>query len=149
MAGCEALAGRAGVGRPPATGHQRPRRRRRAAGPRRRQRPCRRGRAARCRPERYWPDDNLALTNKRSLFTSMEEGCEREKSRIQIRFLPYFTPQYTVTKSVAIFPSPAGMSLTKFSLEENNLIIPGARESLVNDIPAGEGIIANLFLQCR
>ncbi len=38
----------------------------------------------------------------------------------------------------AIFPSPAGMSLTKFPL----------RESLVSDIPAGDGKIVNLFLKC-
>jgi hypothetical protein len=37
-----------------------------------------------------------------------------------------------------LFPSPAGMSLTKLSLAGNNLIIPG-QESLVNDIPAGDG----------
>ncbi len=36
-------------------------------------------------------------------------------------------------KRLAIFPSPAGMSLTKFSLTGNNLI------------PAGDGNIANLF----
>jgi hypothetical protein len=35
------------------------------------------------------------------------------------------------------------MSLTKLFLAGNNLIIPG--ESLVNDIPAGDGKIANLF----
>jgi hypothetical protein len=38
-----------------------------------------------------------------------------------------------------IFPFPAGMSLTK--------LIP-ARKSLVSDIPADEGKMANLFLQC-
>jgi hypothetical protein len=40
------------------------------------------------------------------------------------------------------------MSLTKLSLAGNNLIIPGRRASLVSDIPAGDGKIANLFLQC-
>jgi hypothetical protein len=39
----------------------------------------------------------------------------------------------------AIFPSPAGMSLIKLSLDGNNL---------VSDIPAGDGKIVNLFLQC-
>jgi hypothetical protein len=43
---------------------------------------------------------------------------------------------YTVKKSLAIFPSPAGMSLTKPSLARNI-----ARKS---DIPAGDGKIANL-----
>jgi hypothetical protein len=32
---------------------------------------------------------------------------------------------YTVKKKLAIFPSPAGMSLTKLSLAGNNLVIPG------------------------
>jgi hypothetical protein len=36
------------------------------------------------------------------------------------------------------------MSLTKLSLNGNILIIP-ARESLVSDIPAGDGKTANLF----
>jgi hypothetical protein len=35
---------------------------------------------------------------------------------------------------------PDGMSLTKLSLDGNNLIIPGM-ESLVSDIPAGDGKI--------
>jgi hypothetical protein len=37
------------------------------------------------------------------------------------------------------------MSLTKLSLDGNNLIIPGQRESLVSDIPAGDGKIINLL----
>ncbi len=47
-----------------------------------------------------------------------------------------------------IFSFPAGMSLTKLSklfLAGNIKIIP-ARESLVSDIPAGNGEIDNLFL---
>jgi hypothetical protein len=35
---------------------------------------------------------------------------------------------YTVKKSLAVFPSPVGMSLTKLSLAGNNLIIPGHGE---------------------
>jgi hypothetical protein len=46
-----------------------------------------------------------------------------------------------------IFPSPAGKSLTKLSLAGNNLIFH-ARESVVSDILARDGKIANLFLQC-
>jgi hypothetical protein len=34
---------------------------------------------------------------------------------------------YTV-KKIIVFPSPAGMSLTKFSLSGNNLIIPAQGE---------------------
>jgi hypothetical protein len=41
------------------------------------------------------------------------------------------------------------MALTKLNLAGNNLIIFPARESLVTgDIPAGDGKIANLYLQC-
>jgi hypothetical protein len=50
-----------------------------------------------------------------------------------------------------IFPSTAGMSLTKLSLGGNNYVIYElfpARESLVRDILAGDGKIVNLFLQC-
>ncbi len=50
-------------------------------------------------------------------------------------------------KGLAVFPSPAGMSLTKLSLMGNNLLFP-AKESLISDIPAGDGKTANLFLQC-
>jgi hypothetical protein len=53
---------------------------------------------------------------------------------------------YTLKKRLSIFPSPAGMSLTKLSLAGNKLIFkPIARESLVSDIPAGDGKIEDLF----
>jgi hypothetical protein len=35
---------------------------------------------------------------------------------------------YTLKKRLAVFPSPAGMSLTKLSLAGNNLILPGQGE---------------------
>jgi hypothetical protein len=38
------------------------------------------------------------------------------------------------------------MSLTKLSMARNNKNIPGQRE-FVTDIPAGDGLIVNLFLQ--
>ncbi len=55
---------------------------------------------------------------------------------------------YTVKKSFSIFPSPAGMSLTKLFLGENNdviykILLP--RESFVSDILAGEGNIEKRF----
>ncbi len=50
-------------------------------------------------------------------------------------------------KRFVVFPSPAGISLTKLSLACNNLIIPG-RVEFVSDIQAGDGKIANHFLQC-
>ncbi len=49
-------------------------------------------------------------------------------------------------KKLPIFPSPAGMSLTD-SWPGIIKIFP-ARESLVSDIPAGDGKIGNPFLQC-
>ncbi len=55
-------------------------------------------------------------------------------------------------KSFSIFPSPAGMSFTKLSLGGNNLYMTSLfppRKSLVIDIPAGDGNIKKLFLQCR
>jgi hypothetical protein len=51
-------------------------------------------------------------------------------------------------KSFSIFPSPAGMSLTKLSLGGNNLYLTSLfppLESLVSDIPAGDGNIEKLF----
>ncbi len=54
-------------------------------------------------------------------------------------------------KRFAIFPSPAGMSLTKLSLAGNNLIIPAQRE-FVKWLPGWGGggrKIDKLFLQCR
>jgi hypothetical protein len=55
---------------------------------------------------------------------------------------------YTVKKSFSTFPSPAGMSLTKLSLGGNydviyKLFLP--MESLVSDIPAGDGNIEKFF----
>jgi hypothetical protein len=47
---------------------------------------------------------------------------------------------------LAVFPSPAGMSLTKISLARNNLIIP-VRESLISD-RLGTGKQQTFFLQC-
>jgi hypothetical protein len=48
-------------------------------------------------------------------------------------------------KKLAIFPPPAGMSLTKLFLGGNNF---PPRKSLVSDIPSGDGKTANPFLQC-
>ncbi len=50
-----------------------------------------------------------------------------------------------------MFPSPAGMSLTKLSLGGNNLYMTSLfppNESLVNDMPGGDGNIEKLFLRC-
>ncbi len=51
---------------------------------------------------------------------------------------------YTVKKSFLIFPSQAGMSLTKVSLGGNHESIPAQGDF---GIPAGDGNIENLFLR--
>ncbi len=54
-------------------------------------------------------------------------------------------------KSFSIFQSPAGMSLSKLSLGGNTLYMTSLfppRESLVSDIPAGDGNIEKIFLRC-
>jgi len=51
-------------------------------------------------------------------------------------------------KSFSIFPSPAGISLTKLSLGGNNDVIYKLfppRESLAGDIPVGDGNIKRFF----
>ena len=53
-------------------------------------------------------------------------------------------------KRLASFPFPAGMSLTTLSQGRKKDVIyklVPARESVVCDFPAGDGNIANLFLQ--
>jgi hypothetical protein len=54
-------------------------------------------------------------------------------------------------KSFSIFLSPSGISLSKLSLGGNNLYMTSLfppRESLVSDIPAGDGNIEKHFLRC-
>jgi hypothetical protein len=51
-------------------------------------------------------------------------------------------------KRWVIFHSPAGISLTKLFLAGNIFLFP-ARESLISDIPAGDGNFDNPFLQCK
>jgi hypothetical protein len=48
-------------------------------------------------------------------------------------------------KGLAIFPSPAGVSVTKLSLAGNYLINPGQGEFGYSNIPTRDGKIANLF----
>jgi len=62
-------------------------------------------------------------------------------------FIDYICVTVHCKKRLAIFLSPAGMSLTKLSLARNNLFINlfPAMESLVSDIPDGDGEIANLL----
>ncbi len=65
----------------------------------------------------------------------------------QSLFFLFLKGQYTVKKLFDI-TSPARMSLTKVSLGGNNDVIYKLfplRESLVSDIPAGDGNIEKLF----
>jgi hypothetical protein len=55
-------------------------------------------------------------------------------------------------KKVREFPVPSRDDTTKLSLGGNNDVITELflpRESLVSDIPAGDGKLVNLFLRCR
>ena len=65
--------------------------------------------------------------------------------RLKQKFSKYSIPSVWLhcKKILAIFASPAGMSLTKLSLAGNNLIISGQEE--FGYIQAGDGKIANLF----
>jgi hypothetical protein len=55
-------------------------------------------------------------------------------------------------KNFLIFPSPAGMSLTKLSLGGNNLYMTSLfppRESFISDVLAGDRNIEKVFLRCN
>jgi hypothetical protein len=77
------------------------------------------------------------------------ETCYTGEILYKTRQLPrkeFCQPGYTVKNS--IFPSPARMSLTKLSLGGNNLYMTSLfppRESLLSDIPAGDGNIEKAF----
>ncbi len=51
-------------------------------------------------------------------------------------------------KELAVFPSPAGMSLIKLFLGGNNLVF-SRPERVWSVSPAGDGKMANSFLQCK
>jgi hypothetical protein len=65
----------------------------------------------------------------------------------------HFLIYYTVKKRFESFPSPPSRDVTtKLSLGGNNDVIAELflpRGSLVNDIPAGDGKLVDLFLRCR
>jgi len=76
------------------------------------------------------------------------DGTQPEQNWLPVRPARRTRPTGThCKKRFSIFPSPAGMR-TKLSLGGYNLIFPAHGESLVSDIPAGDGKIVNLFLQC-
>ncbi len=62
--------------------------------------------------------------------------------------LNWYVAELHCKKRFAVLPSPSGKSRIKLPLARNNLIIPGQGEFGVSDIPAGDGKISNLFLQC-
>ncbi len=75
-------------------------------------------------------------------------------SHLWKKLLMFISRTYTVKKlfHIPVRPSPAGMSLTKLSLGENNDVICKLfppRKGLVSDISAGDGNIAKLFLRCN
>jgi hypothetical protein len=86
----------------------------------------------------------LFIVNYISLILDSLKFLEMFKTSV----LPWFLHR---KKSLSIFLSPAGMSLTKLSLGGNYDVIYKLfppRESLVSDIPAGDGNIEKLFLRC-
>jgi hypothetical protein len=80
----------------------------------------------------------------------------QDEDIFDLSFMSYISLDYMYCtihckKRFVIFPSPAVMSLTKLSLGGNNDVIYKLfppKESLVSDIPAGDGKIVALFLQC-
>jgi hypothetical protein len=73
---------------------------------------------------------------------------EKVRQKFPCFICKYYSINFSFHKIKLIFPSPAGMSLTKLSLGGNNdgiykLFPP--RERLVSDIPAGDGNIEKLF----
>jgi hypothetical protein len=80
-----------------------------------------------------------------SPFSSTSAFFSIQHVPISPSFLQPPSTSYTVKKGLTTFPSPGGISLTKLSLVGNNLI---ASESLISDVPAGDGKIAKNFLQC-
>jgi hypothetical protein len=87
-------------------------------------------------------------------------ACSWGRGRPQLSVTSAFTSRYQTNiprpfvhrkKSFSIFPSPAGMWLYILSLGGNNDVIYKLfppRESLVSDIPSGDGNKENTFLQC-
>jgi hypothetical protein len=65
---------------------------------------------------------------------------------ISVYPVPKQEEELHLKNKLPIFPSPAGMPLTKLSLAGNNLFLP-AMESLVGDIPDGDGKNYSVGLQ--
>ncbi len=96
------------------------------------------------------------IFSQKSLWRAIYDSNKIAKSRHSLvllfsgcAFKRVFKPHRK--KSFSVFPSPAGMSLTKLSLGGNIDVIHKLfppRESLVSDIPAGDSNIEQLFLQC-
>jgi hypothetical protein len=86
------------------------------------------------------------------LMEDMEDNSDCDSSFR--KDMPCYASEYTVKKAFRYSrpqPAPAGMSLAKLSLGGNNLYMTSLfppRESLVSDIPAGDGNIKKLFLRC-
>jgi len=78
---------------------------------------------------------------------SQAEKMKKEERKGFYRLCSFFCTPHC-KKRLAIFLSPAGMSLTKLFLGRNNLYMTSLfppRESLVSDILAGDGKLANPF----
>ncbi len=94
--------------------------------------------------EKNLPNDQLSLMGRSILsLTTMTYVYHRSIPSIASIDIDPSIDSSHCKKRLMIFPSPAGISPTKLSLGGNN-----NRESFVGDIPAGDGKIDNLFLQC-
>jgi hypothetical protein len=79
---------------------------------------------------------NVRLLDRSASFIS---GASKVKYNTLLKERHILYEYIHCKKRLTVFPSPAGMSLTKLSL---------AGKSLTSDTLAGDGKTANLFLQC-
>ncbi len=80
--------------------------------------------------------------------TAVSKGDGQQGSFYQEGLIKSFLLRLHRKKSLTIFPSPAGISLTKLSMGGKYDVIHKSflpRERLVSEIPAGDGNIEKLF----
>jgi hypothetical protein len=88
--------------------------------------------------------DSCWLTRANPYLPSYANSSQLSRSSSKTIIDLFRIADTTLQKKLATFPSPAGMSLTKLPLGGLILIFP-PRESLVSDIPAGDGNVGNFF----
>ncbi len=100
----------------------------------------------------FWIQTKISLLHfTGNISTKTDKQTELFPTRTFTVLLKYLQITIHLKKSFSIFPSPAGISLTKLSLGGKKFYMTSLfppRESLVSDIPAGDGNIEKLFLRC-